>query len=228
MPCTGSSTRGSMKGREDETSASQSFAFINFNHSVNPELRHLPSNLWWCGDGEDNIVVCSAHTFHFKFHQNLLVFFIVILQVSNPTLDIEPATVTLFDLSHLLYYSTCPGPFPRLVYLHGTSSKIRLLENVATGEVAGVTEENLGSDWHVHKVVTEPSAPQFGSLSKYSKSLFDCDRNVYSIVKNGLNGGYTRGLCFCIGLLIVWFSEPPQLLPRIRDSSARAEKGNGT
>ena len=45
----------------------------------------------------------------------------------------------------------------RLAYFHGTQSKIRILENVQTGEIGRLTEAVHEEDWHVRKILTVPS-----------------------------------------------------------------------
>ena len=45
----------------------------------------------------------------------------------------------------------------RLAYFCGTEQKVRLLENVTTGEIGEITEFALSDDWLVKKVITQPS-----------------------------------------------------------------------
>ena len=46
----------------------------------------------------------------------------------------------------------------RLAYFLGQKSKIRILENVSTGEIGELTDFILASEWDVHKLITHPSA----------------------------------------------------------------------
>lgn len=45
----------------------------------------------------------------------------------------------------------------RLAYFFGTSPKVRVLENVSTGEIGGLTEQALRDEYHIRKVITNPS-----------------------------------------------------------------------
>ena len=45
----------------------------------------------------------------------------------------------------------------RLAYFFSTDSKVRILENVSTGEIGAMTKEIHKEDWHVRSVMTNPA-----------------------------------------------------------------------
>lgn len=48
---------------------------------------------------------------------------------------------------------------PRLAYFFGTSAKVRVLENVTTGEICDLTEHAMKDGYHVRKVETNRAEP---------------------------------------------------------------------
>ncbi|CAL1131593.1 unnamed protein product [Cladocopium goreaui] len=59
-----------------------------------------------------------------------------------------------------------PSSAAQLAYFHGTQSKIRILENVQTGEIGSLTEAVHEEDWHVRKILTVPSDTGFKCCSR--------------------------------------------------------------
>lgn len=57
-----------------------------------------------------------------------------------------------------VYTGICLSAYPRLAFLYSTHPAIRILENVTTGEIAGITESILEEqEYSWRKVVTQPS-----------------------------------------------------------------------
>ena len=186
MPCVGSSTMGKLKGGHDPSSSCQLFGFdVLIGRGWNL-LSHLLCKFWgwqwWNG--------CSI--------------FCAIFGVGNGGM-VAPSFVQFLGLAmvewlrHLLLgflgvammmqglklALLCLQP-PRLTYLIGTFAKVRILENVQTGEIGMLTEQTLGSDWHVRKITTNPSASWIGySCVLEFNPLKQCTvvaLTVYSIV----------------------------------------------
>lgn len=61
-----------------------------------------------------------------------------------------------FEFLHHLF-TNC---WSRLAYFYGTSSAVRILENVSTGQIGSLTDSVLEDGWEVFKILTTPADPQ--------------------------------------------------------------------
>lgn len=60
-------------------------------------------------------------------------------------------------LDGFVYKIYCNPMHSRLVYFNGTDAKVRLLENVCTGQIGTITENQMGIEHHVRSIVVQPS-----------------------------------------------------------------------
>lgn len=177
-PCVGSSTRGKLLGGNDPSSSSQflpsriSAAFQGSVHCLtwNVYLQYLLYTYCKCRKQLQPLqhtyctwkIVLICHCF-WRAHDSLT----VLDPHVGKTCDCESDGVRVLmrhGIVEILYaFQTplkwCPPQSDsklRLAYFYGAFSKIRVLENVTTGEIGDLTESVLAECWEYRKIVTMP------------------------------------------------------------------------
>lgn len=155
-PCTGSSTRGNGLGKQDHTSQPQQFDWSSLNAACTVLCCSIAVWVY-----SPSILYCrwrNPWTIEYLYTHDVL------------TRDVYGHVCTLVIPSYQMFWQQhsrnrhctfiAPSAGLRLVHFNSCDAKLKILENVVTGEAGKVTEECFPNDnFDVRKIVTNPSDP---------------------------------------------------------------------